>query len=290
MEEKSTRHEAWKKLHIVSHPEICGIGAGVANIIITFPINKFTFRQQLESATITKTWTTTSTVLRNHSHAMSYVYRGCTMPLAQKCIANSLMYGVYPRSREYLADNTLGITLPLRIDCLLASGAAAITEATICTPFERLQSIVQNPVYDKKFKSLKFSFQYFLNRNPNNLFNGFSVILARNWLSTFTYFTIRDSYKYHFGDCSINHAFFGMVSGVVCCTLTYSLNTLRVKMQADLNRISVLNAIKNTYKQNADVFHRGFYYGWRVACFRSGLSWAITNYVYEFISRNLDTR
>ena len=88
----------------------------------------------------------------------------------------SFWYGVYPRSREYLADNTLGITLPLRMDCLLASGAAAITEATICTPFERLQSIVQNPVYDKKFKSLKFSFQYFLKRNPNNLFNGFSVI------------------------------------------------------------------------------------------------------------------
>ena len=95
MEQKSTRHEAWKKLHVVSHPEICGIGAGIANIILTFPINKFTFRQQLESATITNTWNSTSNFLRNHNHVVRYVYRGCTMPLTQKSIANSLMYRNY---------------------------------------------------------------------------------------------------------------------------------------------------------------------------------------------------
>ena len=100
MEQKSTRHEAWKKLHVVSHPELCGIGAGIANIILTFPINKFTFRQQLESTTITKTWTTASNSLKNHNHVVSYVYRGCTMPLAQKCIANSLMYKNYFKNKN----------------------------------------------------------------------------------------------------------------------------------------------------------------------------------------------
>merc|ERR1712038_291576 len=159
MEKKSTRYEAWRKLHIVSYPELCGIGAGLSNILLTFPINKFAFRQQLESTSITKTWSMTTSILQNQKNILKYVYRGWSMPLAQKCVANSLMYGIYPRSREYLARQNSQTSL--LADCLLASGAAAIVEASINTPLERLQAIIQNQKYDKKFKSLRFSFCHF---------------------------------------------------------------------------------------------------------------------------------
>lgn len=288
----SSRHEQWKQQHVVRYPELCGIGAGWVNIAITFPINKFSFRQQVESTSPQKAWLNLKAYFSRHGGVKNvlYVYRGCSIPLVQKTIANSIMYGVYAAARQRLGESHSAITA-----CMMACAIAGGTEAMICTPLERCQTVLQDRRHDTRFKGLSDVLKWHGQRpsmlaSVRAIYTGGSLIFTRNTLSTFNYFQIRDAYKssgaagemrdtkwYH-------HAAFGCLSGALGCTMVYPINTVRAKIQTDLTSKTLREAVRQTYRNNSDVLHRGFYYGWNVAVFRSALSWGIQNSFYEVIA------
>ena len=83
---------------------------------------------------------------------MLYVYRACSIPLMQKTIANSIMYGVYSKERSRLGDSG---QLSARKACLLACTYAGGIEALVCSPLERCQSVLQDRRNDTKFRGLR---------------------------------------------------------------------------------------------------------------------------------------
>lgn len=286
-------HEQWKKLHASDFPALAGMGAGWINILITFPINKFSFRQQVESTNPEKTWNNLRHYFSTHGNVRNvlYVYRACSIPLMQKTIANSIMYGVYSKERSRLGDSG---QLSARKACLLACTYAGGIEALVCSPLERCQSVLQDRRNDTKFRGLRdvvlwHSQRGTMMKSIRSLYTGLSLVFIRNTLSSFVYFQIRDIYKKNYAkpDKALKwytHATFGCLSGAIGCTLFFWLNTVKSKLQADLRPRSAWSVAKYTFKTNSDTFHRGFYYGWKIAVFRSALSWGIQNAAYEYFT------
>jgi hypothetical protein len=133
----------------------CGGTAAAINIVITFPLNKVMFRQQVcgvmkraqrktplcDPLTIAcahqlfglNTWQALENV-RQEGWLM--LYRGVKPPLLQAMVSKSIMFGLYNWYDELLADQ-FGRQQGIH---LLAAGLAGTTEA-ILTPFEvRLSS------------------------------------------------------------------------------------------------------------------------------------------------------
>lgn len=290
----SKNHEQWKRNHVVTNPVLCGVGAGWINIFITFPINKFSFRQQVESTNPQKAWLNLKSYFSQNGSMRNiiYVYRGCSIPLVQKALANSIMYGVYSKARTNIGNNYNSIS-PIAT-CALACLTAGSFEALTCTPLERCQAVLQDRRHDTKFGGLKDVVKWHFTRRSRiaafrSLYAGGLLIIFRNTVTTFNYFQIRDWYKQRYGDnvSGAEHVLFGCLSGAIGCTLSYPINTIKNKIQTNLTRQSVQQTFAQTWTKNSDTFHRGFYYGWRVAVFRSALSWGIQNSVYELLASHI---
>ena len=340
--------QQWEATHVIDYPTICGTGAAIVNVLVTFPINKLSFRQQVESTNIKTQINIFRNQLKNTKSILkntTYIYRGCSIPLLQKCISNSIMYSVYSDARNTFNKSSKTSN---HLNCLAACSVAALGEAVISTPLERTQAILQDRRFDRTFVSQidsrldgnkrttprqnqfniyrqvlkKFRVENNLMASIRNYYKAFGLILIRNTSTSFIYFTLRDYYKVEYSqnnqqappsnsdfqsksssssqndndnknnDNQISAAtrdfLFGILSGCLGCTFSFGLNTLRIKSQTDINNEKNLwQWTKDIYHKNSDVAHRGFYYGWRVAVFRSGLSWGITNFVYEFISKRI---
>lgn len=287
--------ETWKPNYSPILLGCCGIGAGWTNIFITFPINKFSFRQQVESTSPQQAWLNLKSYFRqNHlPKNILYVYRGCSIPLVQKALANSIMYGSYSYTRNELGSRYqhLSPNMARALACL----AAGSFESVLCTPLERCQAVLQDRRHDTKFRGLRDVLSWHRTKSDpkrlKSLYTGGGLIVLRNTVTTFNYFMIRDWYKKNgdgikiagvkLEDGYLKHAVFGMLSGAIGCTISYPINTIKNKIQTSLTPKSVGETIRVTYSKNSDSFHRGFYYGWRVSVFRSAISWGIQNSMYE---------
>ena len=67
-----------------------GLSGGV-NVLVTFPINKVMFRQQLQGST------SAEAVAAMRREGGRNLYRGLGPPLMQKAVSTSLMFGIYSR-------------------------------------------------------------------------------------------------------------------------------------------------------------------------------------------------
>ena len=68
---------------------LCGAGAAVTNILLTFPANKLMFRQQVDGLRVGQAF-------RSMRHeGLRSLYRGVGPPLLQKTASLSLMFGMY---------------------------------------------------------------------------------------------------------------------------------------------------------------------------------------------------
>lgn len=221
------------------------------------------------------------------------------------------MYNTYSSTRNDLNNsNLISISnLPPIFKCVSACLIAALYEATFCTPLERCQAILQDSRYDKIYitdrrqprinnnliiqvlKSLKQDKTYY--QTLKSWYRGMHLIIARNTISSTIYFSLRDYYKQSgnsgsdlwIQNESLRHFLFGTMSGALGCTTCYAINTLRIKQQTEIKNYQSLRWwINNLLRNNSHVYHRGFYYGWRIAVVRGSISWGITNVVYEYMN------
>lgn len=149
--------------------------AALANICITFPINKLIFRQQLSGSIVR------FAVAELRSEGLRNAYRGLLPPLLQKGASLSIMFGsydiflrrfieLYPPSdtqnpvgfrlsasqttqeqtkadseRRVSSSSKLGTPAPLMHQ--LAAGVLAGSVETLLMPFERVQTLMQDKAY-----------------------------------------------------------------------------------------------------------------------------------------------
>jgi hypothetical protein len=150
---------------------VCGWGAAVINIGITFPLNKAMFRQQLHGVPLKVA------VKQLQREGMRNLYRGILPPLLQKTTCLSIMFGMYEQFSQILKTNAPG--LPVMTNQILAANLAGCTEALL-TPFERVQTLLQDRKHQKRFKNTLHAFRELHHFGFREYYRGFVPILLRN--------------------------------------------------------------------------------------------------------------
>jgi len=262
---------------------ICGWGAAVTNILVTFPLNKVIFRQMLHNVSIVTAASQIS------GEGLVRLYRGVLPPLLQKSISVSLMFGIYDKCRRPLMDRN--------VHPFIAKPIAAIAAGTfecILIPFERIQTLLQHQKYHKEFLNMKHAV-YTLGRTHGfkEYYRGMVPVLFRNGPSNAVFFMLRDEVKLWFPDPNavskrmLNQFMVGAVIGACCSTIFYPCNVIKVHMQSRIGGPfqSVPSAIREIYLERGSV--RGFFRGVHLNYTRSCISWGVINVAYEGLKRAL---
>ncbi|EFN68132.1 Gamma-1-syntrophin [Camponotus floridanus] len=164
---------------------ICGWGAAVINVTVTFPINKIIFRQILEGVPMR------AAIGQISQEGIQLLYRGILPPLCQKTLSLSLMFSTYEGCKQRLCLLTKNDVLAK----VLAANIAGTIEAVLM-PLERVQTLLQDWRYHDKFKNTSHTFRYLLtNYGISECYRGMVPIIYRNGLSNLMFFTLRDQSK-----------------------------------------------------------------------------------------------
>jgi len=256
---------------------LSGYLAGTCNIILTFPINKTMFRQQLHGISALEAV--------NQLKREGMIYRGILPPLMQKSLSYSLMFGCYEQYRRTLRD---GLGFGSKSSLVLSALMAGCTEAVL-TPFERVQTLMLDANYGKKFKNTPHAFQSLREFGVREYYRGLTAILMRNGPGNVIFFSCRDPLRSlvpepHPRLTLLADFVSGACLGALISTLFYPINTTKTHMQKTLG---------DEFKSFRHVFvalYRerglwGMFRGVHVNYTRSFISWGITNVTYEYLRK-----
>ncbi|EDV20413.1 uncharacterized protein TRIADDRAFT_31936 [Trichoplax adhaerens] len=270
-----------------SSPEfVCGAGAAFANIVLTFPVNKAIFRQQIHGINLS------SAVKQLQLEGVRNLYRGLGPPLLLKCTTLSLTFGLYDFYNKQIHRWNHGSTLPALPVKLLAATLAGTTEA-ILTPFERVQVLLQDRHQQRKYTNTVQAFHNLKRFGLKEYYRGLTPILIRNGPSNAVYFALREpvrnilpNYQSSAGNIASDFVS-GAVLGAVISTMYYPLNVVKSVMQRKAGgEFTSFNKtfIKVFNDRNRSV--QKLYYGVQANFMRSLISWGIINATYEILKRN----
>ncbi|KAF7991735.1 hypothetical protein HCN44_010536 [Aphidius gifuensis] len=255
---------------------ICGWGAAVINVTVTYPINKIIFRQILEGVPANEA------VKQLSSEGIRLLYRGILPPLCQKTLSLSIMFSVYEGSRTRLM---ILINQPI-LSKIIAANVAGTAEAMLM-PLERIQTLLQDWRYHNKFKNTSHAFKFILqNYGFTECYRGLFPIILRNGLSNLTFFTLRDQSKQLIGndESFLSNFVSGALIGGFTSTLFYPMNVLKIHMQSKIGGRfdNLFFAMRDIWISRNRSFN-GFYQGVHLNYMRSFISWGVINASYDFL-------
>ena len=232
---------------------VCGGGAAVINIIITFPPNKLMFRQQLYGLSVVDSFRSMT------QEGWHKLYRGVKPPLVQSAISKSLMFGLYRWFEHALPENTAG-------KAHIAAFLAGSTEAVL-TPLERSQTLLQIPKYNQEISGALDALLHVQRLGWQEHFRGLSAVLMRNGPTNVCFFALREPLKEFFIDHAhetLAHFVSGALLGACLSTLFFPINVARSRMQSRLGGpyLSVPKALLAVYKERKSI--RGIYRTYRL--------------------------
>ncbi|XP_066149431.1 mitochondrial nicotinamide adenine dinucleotide transporter SLC25A52 [Euwallacea fornicatus] len=258
---------------------VCGWGAAVINVSVTYPINKLIFRQMLHGIKVQNAFD------QLRAEGMYYLYRGMLPPLCQKSLSLSLMFGVYEEVRQPLVK--------VNVDPYMAKiigGLVSGTTESILMPFERIQTLLANSLYHHELKNTAHTFKILHEYGFREYYRGLVPILLRNGPSNACFFMMREELQEHI--CDIDNEMLktsaefmgGALIGVVLSTFFYPLNVLKVTMQNKIGGSfdSPLKVLVNIYRERGGKI-RYIYHGVQMNCTRAFVSWGVMNAAYEHI-------
>lgn len=255
---------------------ICGWGAAVINVTVTYPLNKIIFRQILEGVEASEA------VRQLSREGIRLLYRGILPPLCQKTLSLSIMFSVYEGSRTRL----LILTDQPVFAKIFAANIAGTAEAFLM-PLERIQTLLQDWRYHNKFKNTSHAFKFILtNYGLSECYRGLLPIILRNGLSNLTFFTLRDQSKLIIGneDNLLANFVSGALIGGFTSTLFYPMNVIKIHMQCKIG--GKFDGLFSTMREIWIARNRsitGFYQGVHLNYMRSFLSWGVINASYDFL-------
>lgn len=303
LESKSTSKQSKKQSSVWSHPHsqsfdrllddkkdyrefFCGYGAAFINICITFPINKVMFRQMVYGIK------TVSALDQMRKEGLYQLYRGLLPPLLQKTLSVSLMFGTFSQFQNLL-DTHFNLfsshpNLKLTVSALLAG----CTEAVL-TPFERVQTLLQDHKYNHQFHNTFHAFKELRKFGIKEYYRGLTPILIRNGPSNVLFFSFRGrvkdvlpSYDVWWSELVTNFIS-GALIGALISTLFYPVNVIKTKVQTQTGGsqfLSISSAIKLVYEERQRSITK-IYYGVHLNFTRSFISWGVINASYEMLRK-----
>lgn len=105
--------------------------------IVTFPLYKTVFRQQLHNKTVNEA------VNQLTREGLRKLYRGVTPPLLVRTLQGMLLFGVQDTLYRHSSHLAAGY-LPTQLLQTAAGAGTGVLEALVFTPFERVQNVLQN--------------------------------------------------------------------------------------------------------------------------------------------------
>ena len=262
---------------------VCGWGASLVNVIITFPINKTMFRQQLEGISIKRAFR------QLKREGLITLYRGMGPPLIQRTLSVSIMFGTYANYRSFLNDNFPRLPHQLASSC--AAFAAGTTELMLI-PFERVQVLLQakqfNGTYSNTFHVFRSLYEA---HGMKEFYRGISACFIRNGLSNILFFGLREPLKNRISNNSKAGPYLcdficGAVLGAFLSTVFYPLNVIKTRMQARVGgrHVGINETFRVIFKERQYSWQRMFR-GVHINFTRSLLSWGIINATYEALMK-----
>jgi len=257
-----------------------GFLSSATNIILTYPVNKLIFRQQIYRLR------TIDAYRQLKNEGFSILYRGMPLPLLQKTLSLSIMFGT---NSHYLHIFQSSSKKDHWYHQPLASALSGSTEA-ILTPLERTQVLLQTPKYNHLIRNGFHAFVLMYKRyGIIEYYRGLTLILMRNTIANMIFFGCRKPMKNILPTASsdMQHTlydfFSGGLLGALLSTFIYPINVLKNVQQSELGGRydRPLNIFRSVYEERGNSL-KEFYIGARWNFVRSLVSWGIINSTYEY--------
>ncbi|KAK9881751.1 hypothetical protein WA026_017272 [Henosepilachna vigintioctopunctata] len=257
---------------------ICGWLAASTNIIITYPLSKISIQQVLHNESLLKA-SKYNVVRRSSPRDM---YRGLLPPLCQKSLSVSFMFGAYYNIHNYL------ITKNVKYANHLSIFALGIIE-TMIMPFERIQSILVNRDFNKKYKNMiQLMITLPQEYGFKECYRGMNMVLLRNILGTGFFFNLKNTSDFYISESyklpviqSAAQFVLGGIIGAFISTCLYPLSVIKLEMQKPIGTkfVSPIKVMVEIYSRKGKFME--FYKGGVINAVRAFFSWGIINTSYE---------
>lgn len=267
---------------------VCGSLAAFTNILVTFPIQKVLFRQQLHGVLATEA------VQQLRRDGLRTLYRGILPPLLQKSTTVAIMFGLYEDFSRVLLDVASGSGVPEIVTRSFAAALAGTTEA-ILTPFERVQTLLQDHRHHGRFNNTGHTFKTLLKEYGfRECYRGLVPILLRNGPSNVLFFGLRGPIKEQLPQATsqsghlVNDFVCGGLLGAGLGIMFYPLNVVKSRAQAQVGGEfqscrTVFMTVWRERGGSLTMLFRGAHLNYA----RSLISWGIINATYEFLLKLL---
>ncbi|XP_029517737.1 mitochondrial nicotinamide adenine dinucleotide transporter SLC25A51-like [Oncorhynchus nerka] len=264
---------------------VCGSIAAFTNIVVTFPIQKVLFRQQLHGVLAREA------VRQLQRDGMRKLYRGLLPPLLQKTTTVAIMFGLYEDFSRVLLDQVpSGSGIPELVTRSFAAALAGTAEAVL-TPFERVQTLLQDHRHHGRFQNTAHTFRTLLSEyGVKECYRGLVPVLIRNGPSNVLFFGFRGPIKEQLPEASsraghlINDFVCGGMLGAALGIMFYPLNVVKSRAQSQVGGAfrpcgEVLMTVWRERGGSVAMLFRGAHLNYH----RSLLSWGIINATYELL-------
>lgn len=263
---------------------VCGSAAAFTNIVVTFPIQKVLFRQQLHGVRA-------GAALRQlQRDGLRNLYRGLLPPLLQKTTTVAIMFGLYEDFSRLLLERAGSSGAPELLTRSLAAALAGVAEAAL-TPFERVQTLLQDHRHHGRFHNTAHTFRTLLReQGVAEFYRGLVPVLLRNGPSNVLFFGLRGPIKERLPQATTqaghtaNDFVCGGVLGAALGIMFYPLNVAKSRAQSQVGGAfrpcgEVLLTVWRERGRSVTELFRGAHLNYH----RSLLSWGIINATYELL-------
>ncbi|TTG17228.1 Solute carrier family 25 member 51 [Bagarius yarrelli] len=263
---------------------VCGSVAAFTNIMITFPIQKVLFRQQLHGLRALEA------VGQLQKEGLRTLYRGLLPPLLQKTVTVALMFGLYDDFSRLLLHHGGSCGAPEILTRSTAAFMAGTAEAVL-TPFERVQTLLQDHRHAGRFRNTAHAFSTLLQQyGVRECYRGLIPVLLRNGPSNMLFFGLRGPLRERLPDTHtraghmLNDFVCGGLLGAALGVLFYPLNVAKSRAQAQVGGAFVpINQVLRTVWIERGRSVARLFRGATLNYHRSLLSWGIINATYELL-------
>lgn len=252
--------------------------------VMTFPMYKTVFRQQLHSMLIREA------VVQLYKEGLLKLYRGVVPPLLMKTLQGTILFGLQNTLLQQLSPWAESY-VPRVTHPALAGLGTGVVESLFFTPFERVQSILQNSSNDCSLPTIsKIVGRMRSETLANGWYRAFLPTLTRNALGSGLYFGLKDplSRVLREQDCPPIASSFvsGMISSMMISLPLYPLSVLVANMQAQVGGDNL--GVRASWNQLWQKRQRSLvllYRGGSLVILRSCITWGITTAIYDQLTK-----
>ncbi|CAG06262.1 unnamed protein product [Tetraodon nigroviridis] len=239
---------------------VCGSIAALTNVMVTFPIQKVLFRQQLHGVRAIEA------IQQLQRDGLRNLYRGLLPPLLQKSTTVAMMFGLYQDFSRVLLDQAEGTGTP---------------EWTL----------LQDHRHHGRFNNTAHTFRALLSEHGvRECYRGLVPILLRNGPSNVLFFGLRGPIKELLPEATskagnlVNDFVCGGLLGAALGIMFYPLNVIKSRAQSQVGGEfrSTREVLSTVWRERGRSLARLFR-GAHLNYHRSLLSWGIINATYELL-------